>query len=417
MKISLLTYGSRGDIQPFIALAKGLQNAGHSVRMAAPQTFGDLANIHAIPFVPLTGDPEELSASLNDARNNVFGMIKQMNDYVRSIAIPVAKDAFAACEDADLIIHSFLFTTGAHSLAKARRIPDVSVQGFPIFAATGAFPMVAMPKIPAGSLSYYSHKLGTQAFRYFGNAGYRQLSKQAPGLFNFELAWPWDGSAKVQSPLIFAYSPTILPRPNDWTASYIHIPGYFFLDTLEGYQPSPELVDFLAAGERPFCVTFGSMINQEAARIHQIVSQALEITGQRAIFLSGWSNISVSANHEKFLGIDSAPHDWLFSQCKAVIHHGGAGTTGAVLRAGIPSIIIPHGMDQLFWAMQVARLGVGYSPIEINRLSLKELSTAIEKVIDPSMLDQAQKIGKNVREEDGIGQAIRIIERHEEEFK
>ena len=417
MNISLLTYGSRGDVQPFVALAKGLGRAGHNVRLVAPQGFAGLAEEHSIPFVPLAGDPEELSARLNDARGNVFGMVKNMFDYVRAIATPVAQVAFSACEDADLIIHSFLFTTGAHSLAKARGIPDVSVQGFPIFAPTRAFPMVAVPKLPQGGISYFSHWLGVQLFWHMGNAGYRQLRGRAPGVFDLELAWPWSDSNALQTPLIFAYSPTVLPRPEDWTGKYIYIPGYFFLDAVAGYGPPQPLVDFLAAGDKPVCVTFGSMVNQAASKIQQIVAQALQTTGQRAIFLSGWSGTDVPEFDKDFFGLKSAPHDWLFSKCKAVIHHGGAGTTGAVLRAGLPSIVVPHGMDQLFWGKQVAKLGVGPSPMEISRLSVNTVSAAISQVNDFDMRLQAQKLGKIIQAEDGVSEAIHIIEKHAADFK
>ncbi len=417
MKITLLAYGSRGDVQPFVALAEGLQSVGHSVRLAAPQRFIDLAAEYSISFVPLAGNPEEMSAQLNDARSNVLGMVKKMSDYVLSIAEPVARVAFAACEDADLVVHSFLFTTGAHSLAQARGIPDVSVQGFPIFTPTRAFPMVAMANLPPGALSYFSHWLGTQLFWRVGNTGYRRLRSASPDVFNLELVWPWKHAQPVQTPLIFAYSPTVLPRPDDWHAPYIHIPGYFFLEASESYQPPPELTDFLATGEPPICVTFGSMVNREAQRIQQIVYQSLNETGQRAVLLSGWSGAQAMQPGNNLLALESAPHDWLFSRCKAVIHHGGAGTTGAGLRAGIANIVIPHGLDQLFWGKRVAQIGAGPAPIGLSKLSVHALSAAIDQANDPALRARASMVGGQIRSEDGVGEAVRIIEQHAAFFK
>ena len=156
MHITLLTYGSRGDVQPFVALALGLQQAGHTVRLAAPHRFADFAAEYGIPFAPLPGDPEAMSAAFNDARGNIIAIIRAMNGYVSRIAPQVAEAAFAACDDADLIVHSFLFTTGAHSLARARGLPDVSVQFFPVFAPTRAFPNVAASYLPPGALSVFS---------------------------------------------------------------------------------------------------------------------------------------------------------------------------------------------------------------------------------------------------------------------
>lgn len=136
MRITILTYGSRGDVQPFLALALGLQKAGHKVKLAAPHRFADFVEAHGIPFIPLAGDPEVISQRLNDAGANPIGMVRAMSDYIFSIAGEVAHQAFAACNNADLIIHSFLFTTGGHSLARKLGLPDVSVQTFPVFAPT-----------------------------------------------------------------------------------------------------------------------------------------------------------------------------------------------------------------------------------------------------------------------------------------
>jgi sterol 3beta-glucosyltransferase len=287
MKITLLTYGSRGDVQPFAALALGLQKAGHTVRLAAPHRFTNFAAQHGLPFAPLAGDPEALSARLNDAGESMLGAYRTMRDYVASIAGEVARDAFAACDDADLIVHSFLFTTGGHSLARARGIPDVSAQAFPMFAPTRAFPNVAMSQLPPGPLSYFSHWLATQLFWRGGNTVFRKWRATAPDAFDLSLTWPFDaskpvyGAARLPTPLLFAYSPILLPKPEDWTSLAVHVTGYLFLDAPETYQPPQELVDFLAAGEVPVCVTFGSMVNREAGRIGNIVLAALERTRQQ----------------------------------------------------------------------------------------------------------------------------------------
>src|SRR5512142_3376176 len=168
MNISLLTYGTRGDVQPFVALAAGLQRAGHRVRLAAPQRFAGLAAQHSIPFAALPGDPEELSRGLNDAGGAV-AQIRAVTSFAFAIAGEVARAAFAACDDAELIVHTYLFTTGAHSLARSKHIPDVSVQFIPLFAPTRAFPSPAFPRLPAGLLSYFSLSLLTWVFWHGGN--------------------------------------------------------------------------------------------------------------------------------------------------------------------------------------------------------------------------------------------------------
>ena len=246
MNITILTYGSRGDVQPFLALALGLQKVGHTVKLAAPHRFADFVNAYEIPFVPLAGDPEIISQRLNDAGRNPLRMVYAMGDYIFSIAGQVASQAFTACDDADLIVHSFLFTTGGHSMARKLGIPDVSVQTFPIFAHTRAFPPVSMPGLPPGFLSYFGHWLHTQIFWQGGKIGFKRLRKTHPDVFDIDLRWPFAADdSRLTTPLLLACSPTIIPRPDDWSAPHIHIPGYFFLDAPNTYQPSTALEDFL----------------------------------------------------------------------------------------------------------------------------------------------------------------------------
>lgn len=408
MQITILAYGSRGDVQPFIALAHGLQQAGHTVRLAAPHRFTSLAAEYGVGFVPLAGDPAELSALLNRAGHNVIRMVKAMYAYVLSVAVPVARAAFAAGEGADLLVHSFLFTVGGHALARKLGIPDVSVQLFPTFAPTRAFPMVAAAGMPPGVLSYVSHWLTRFIYWHAGNVGFRQLRNMEPGLFDLQLAWPF-AAAAPQTPLLFAYSPTVLPRPADWAAPHVHVTGYLFLDAPQAYQPPPKLLDFLARGDAPVCVTFGSMVNREAARIDTAVRAALAQTGQRAVVLSGWGGANGLAATNNLLYLDAAPHDWLLPHCSAVIHHGGAGTTAAGLRAGIPNVVVPHGLDQPFWGRRVAALGAGPAPIPLRKLAGRSLAAALVAVQQPDLCARAQEIGRRLRAEDGVGQAAGII--------
>ena len=230
MKITILTYGSRGDVQPFLALAVGLQKAGHVVTLAGPHRFADFVAQYSIPFVPLAGDPEEISRLMNDAGENVYRIVKGMRDYIFSIAADVVRDARESIASAELLVHGFAFTTGAHSFAREMGIPDVSVQGFPMFAPTREFPSAAISRIKPGALSYFSHWLSTQIFWYGGNSGYAQLKRRFPEEFTMKLHWPFTPSPdRPLTPLLFAYSPVVLPRPSDWTAPNIHVTGYYFL--------------------------------------------------------------------------------------------------------------------------------------------------------------------------------------------
>lgn len=413
MKITILTYGSRGDVQPFLALALGLLKAGHTVKLAAPHRFADFVLKRDISFVPLAGDPEIISERLNAAGTNPIGMVRSISDYVFSIGDQIVHQAFIACDDADLIIHSFLFAAGGHSLARKLDVPDISVQTFPIFAHTRAFPPVSMPGLPSGLLSYFGHWLHTQIFWRGGNLGYRQLRKRLSDTFDLDLHWPFaPDKNRIMTPLILACSPTIIPRPDDWSAPHIHIPGYFFLDELESYQPPSELADFLSAGELPVCVTFGSTIHKNPGHIYSVVLAALERTGNRAILLSGWSDLQNLQQPESVFAVDAVPHSWLLPQCKAVIHHGGAGTTAAGLRAGVPAIIVPSASDQPFWGARVYAVGAGPRPIPIKKLTTNKLVAALVEADGDVIRNSAHAVGRKIREENGVGQAVVLIEKY-----
>ena len=410
MNITILTYGSRGDIQPFLALAVGLQKVGHQVKLAAPHRFANFIAQYNIPFAPLAGDPEEISKAFNDAGHNAVKMVRAIGDYVNSIAVDVTRGAFAACDDADLIIHSFLFTTGAHSLARARGIPDISIQTFPIFAPTREYPPVALSSLPRGLISYFGHWLNTQIFWYGGNSGYNQKRNRHPDVFSFDLFWPFvDEPSRRATPLLFAVSPTVLPPAREWMGR-VDLTGYFFLDTPENYNPPVQLAHFLQAGPPPVCVTFGSMIHRNADRIADVILSSIRRAGERAIILTGWDGWRGRVSNDEFLFLDSAPHDWLFPRCEAVVHHGGAGTTAAALRAGIPSVVLPFGGDQMFWGKRIYELGAGSYPISANRIQENYFQSALEAVKGERMQYSARRVGEKIRFENGIENAIRVVQ-------
>jgi sterol 3beta-glucosyltransferase len=411
MKITILTYGSRGDVQPYLALALGLQKAGHTVRLAAPHRFTDFITRYGIPFAPLPGDPEILSGFMNDLHTHPLGAVRSFVKYIYTVAGPVVMAASQACEDADLIVHSFFFTTAAHTLAHSLGIPDVSIQVFPMFAPTRAFPMIALPNIPPGKFSYFTHWLANKIYWHGMNFGLRKFQSPALlGNLNLKPHWAFDASCPIRTPLLLAYSPTFLPQPIDWTASHIHMTGYLFLDGSENYYPSQDLSDFLAAGEPPVCVTFGSMVNKEADRIDHIVRAALAQTGQRGILLTGWGGREPTELHPDMFYLRTAPHDWLFSRCNMVIHHGGAGTTAAGLQAGIPNIVIPHGIDQVFWGKRIAAIGAGPAPLNLGKLSVETLAGAIILARDIELRTRAKVIGRLIQAEDGVGKAVQLVD-------
>ena len=414
MNISILTYGSRGDFQPFLALSIGLQKSGHVVTLIGPQRFADFAAARSISYVPLPGDPEELSKAFNRAGSNPLRMILSMRNHVLGIAPRVVQQIVQSTQDAHLLIHSFAFTTGGHSLARQLHIPDISVQAFPMFAPTGDYPNVAFP--PLGRLgNYLSHWLATQIFWHAGNAGFRQIQHLLPDTFPRKLYWPFaNPDPRLRTPLLFAISPSVIPPSID-TPANISVTGYLFLDE-ENYQPPQQLTSFLAAGPPPVCVSFGSMVHDQAEKIGRILLEVFSRRQQRAIILTGWGGWRADPAPENIIYLDAVPHSWVLPYCKSFIHHGGAGTTAAGLRAGIPNIVIPHAADQPFWGRRVQALGVGPAPIPIKKLIAPRLLAALAESETPSVLAAAQCLGHHIRAENGLQAAIHLIEQEKVRF-
>lgn len=211
-------------------------------------------------------------------------------------------------------------------------------------------------------------------------------------------------------PILCAYSPDVIPQPKDWPA-FCHTPGYWFLDPPKDWQPPKELVEFIESGPKPLSIGFGSMSEKNPEKTMRIIFETLETTKQRAVLISDWSGLEKSNIPDIIYPIDKVPHSWLFPKVSAVVHHGGAGTTGAGLRAGVPSILVPFGVDQPYWADIVVNLGVGPKAPPIKKLTAKKLAAAINQAIsDKDMQAKAAALGAKIRVEDGISEAVKIIE-------
>jgi UDP:flavonoid glycosyltransferase YjiC (YdhE family) len=200
----------------------------------------------------------------------------------------------------------------------------------------------------------------------------------------------------------------VLPKPHDW-GDHLHITGYWFMEEAT-YQPQTELVRFLESGSRPVYIGFGSMLDQEATQTTRIVLEALDITGQRAILHGGWSELGHQALPDTVLRVADIPHNWLFPRMAAVVHHGGAGTTAAGLRAGVPSVIVPYFGDQPFWARRVHQMGAGPTPIPRLKLTASKLAHALlEAMQDQNILQTSAKVGAEIQAENGVQNAVELI--------
>jgi UDP:flavonoid glycosyltransferase YjiC (YdhE family) len=227
-------------------------------------------------------------------------------------------------------------------------------------------------------------------------------------------ALPWRAYATLdvgRLPILYGYSPALLPKPPDW-GDWLHVTGFWFLDGAEHWQPPGELARFLDAGPPPVYVGFGSMVEREAERLTRLAVDALQQSGRRGVLLSGWSGLGGSALPETILRVDSVPHEWLFPRTAVVVHHGGAGTTAAALRAGVPSVSVPFFADQAFWGWCVHQSGAGAPPVPRQRLTVERLAGAIGRATQAEVRQRAADLGQRIRAEAGVAEACKWVEHY-----
>ena len=411
-RITILTYGSRGDVQPCLALAVALRDAGYAPLLALPETLRDLAVDLGIPAVPLPGDIAVISQGFNQAGQNPLGVMRVLKENIEPVALDVSREAFRACHGADAIVHTFLFTLGAHAFARKLGIPDVSAQFFPTFFTSSSYPALGLPETPLGPLyNRLTHLISRLLFAGAQRMMYPRLRKAAPE-FPDRLPWPFRASdGRPATPLLLAYSPTLVPPEPDWGEN-VQPTGFWFLDSAEAYTPPPELGAFLEDGPPPVCTGFGSSIHPNSVQLQRALQEGIRQAGQRAIFLTGWDGWAEAEPGPDRLFLHSAPHDWLFPRCAAIIHHCGAGTTAAGLRSGRPNIPLPLAVDQPFWASRIHACGAGPSPLDHRTLSSQQVADAVRQALgDENIRRAATDVGEAIRSEPGVRKAVDVIQR------
>jgi sterol 3beta-glucosyltransferase len=415
MRITILALGSRGDVQPFIALAVGLQKTGrHQVRFAAPDNFASLAREFSLNFSPLGLDTQRmLGPGGIDPDRNILLWLWEVLRSIKPLAERIADNTWLACQDAELIIYSMM-GIGAYHVAEKLGVPCLMAFSIPGFAPTRLYPNPngVFPSLPlGGGYNKLTHILSLHLFQIFTGPFINRWRKEKLHLPAIPFGkYPYFHLGGRPQTILGSYSPIISPKPPDW-GDNIHVCGYWFLDPASNWQPPAQLDAFLEAGAPPVYIGFGSMANRAPQKMAQLAQEALELSGQRGIFAAGWGGLGNANLPEKIFVLDSVPHAWLFPRVAAVVHHGGAGTTAAGFRAGVPSILVPHLGDQPFWAKRVTELDVGPPPIPRRKLTSARLAAAITTAVtDPDMRLRAAALGERVRAEDGVARAIEIID-------
>ncbi|MCC6613031.1 MAG: glycosyltransferase family 1 protein [Anaerolineae bacterium] len=406
-RMTILALGSRGDVQPYVALGHGLQAAGYRVRVVTFESFRSLVEAQGLDFHPVAADAQALVATMMGGGG--FGTrnpLRLMQAVMRSFGAMADAyvEAFSpdALADSDAILNQLPGGIFGVDLAEKLGIPHLMLSVIPL-TTTAAFanPLLTTRSFgPAGNRLSYGLAAGLlwAGFRPVIARFRRQLGLSSP-----PLTFP-----DPHSPVINGFSPHVVPPPADWPLD-VYTTGYWLLDE-PGWQPPADLLAFLDAGEPPVFIGFGSMIAPDPAALTRTLLDAVARCGCRAVISSGWAQIAADDLPGTIYGLDYAPYEWLFPRMSAVVHHGGSGTTGLALRGGVPSMVVAFGADQPYWGQRTAALGAGVAPLSMKTLTADALANSIQHLLaDETIRARAAQIGAALREEHGIADAIRWI--------
>lgn len=421
MHIFIVTLGSRGDVQPYVALGKGLQAAGHTVTVCTSAAFEPFITGHGLRYGYLSNDFIDLmeSAEGRAAMEDTVGVLGAIRTTLKlareanRINAKLMQESWTAAQAAapDLVIGHPKVLSATH-IAEKLGVPAVIGIPVPLLVPTGAFPAIGLPILPFGATyNRLTHKLVALGYSTYDKLAnrFRQETLGLPAIKGAAMRLQMPDGRPI--PVLHAVSDHVVPRPPDWPA-HVQNTGYWFLDQGADWTPPADLERFLAAGEPPVYVGFGSMAGRNPQRLTEIVVAALQRAGVRGVIATGWGGLNAGALPDSIFALEQAPHDWLLPRVSAVAHHGGAGTTAAGLRAGRPTLICSFIADQPYWGRRVHALGVGPMPIPQKRLTVERLTMALQELTrDDAMRRRAAALGAQIRAEDGVARAVALLER------
>jgi sterol 3beta-glucosyltransferase len=399
MRILIPTIGSRGDVQPFIALAQGLARADHAVTLASHPGMRTLVESHGVTFAPIGPDIDmglETAAIRLRSRNAMVGLARTMR-YAFDVLEQSHQDILALCRKTDLVVVPTAIATGKNE-ADLLNLPHLSVTLMPWAIRWDDPDRPPFKRLAYGLIDELASLMTTRPLnRLRRRQGLPPVGRE--------------GFASTRLDLV-PVSPAVYP-PNALWEPYHHVVGYWFVQEPSGWEPSADLVAFLEAGAPPLLVSLGAMSlgDEETSETASLFIDAIRQAGVRAV-VQGWAKpLARLSLPSSVHPAGSLPHSWLMPRCAGVVHHGGFGTTSATFRAGLPQLVVPHLADQFYWGQQVHDLGVGPPPLPRNKLDAPGLAAALnELVCEKELQATASRLGEQIRAEDGVFGAVRLIE-------
>ena len=413
--ITFITNGTRGDVEPFLNLAISLKNLGYSVRLAAPIDFKDWILNSGLEYAPIGLEPIKNLLDATQQANlldfNIFKIRKTLRFFKQYITDVLITTLPPAADDTDLII-AHVSLPACSDLAEGKNVPLIYISTVPL-APTKTRPNILMP-IKYGPISGHIYNqithLPVRFSRLFYSSLYKELRKKLnlPPNSMFTRSFEKEGKPV---PLLHIYSKHFHPRPNDWPKT-AQIIGYSFNDfNGKNWHPPEELTNFLQDGDPPIYIGFGSMIPKDKKQLADLICKAIEKAGIRALISKGWADLTPYSQSENIYSIGVSPHHKLFPLCKAVVHHGGAGTTAAGLRAACPTLICPFAFDQPFWGNLISEKKLGPDPIKLKDLTVDNLAAGLMDLNTNSLYkNNAKKISVKINEENAFENLKTYIE-------
>ncbi len=414
-----MTLGTRGDVQPFVALARGLVAEGHDALLAAPHRYDEFVLGIGVAFAGIDDGPMRLmdwdrvadgGSVVDDVASGGLSGKLAVARQLPGLFGRTLEDCWSVARDAgaDVVVHNGQVIAGQH-VAERLGIPAVLALPIPMYVPTREFPWPGqpLPRVVPNRMSFLGMKGPAMMFARTVDRWRASMDLPKRAGRHDPLRAP-DGS---RAPVLHAISRHVVPRPADWPDTAT-VTGYWFLTDPEPPPLPRALAEFLDAGEPPVFIGFGSMSGADPAATTATVLTAARRAGVRVVLGTAWGGLTTNATDDAAVfAIDQVPFDRLFPRVAAVVHHGGAGTVAAAAAAGRPQVVCPFVADQPFWGRRVHDLGVGPAPIDQRHLDADRLAAAIgQAVTDTRFATAAARLGQLVRAEDGVRDAVRRLE-------